>query len=206
MKDKWYGDNRDLVKWGVLVELANQHGVSKIVQVAYYRPEARPEIEIDGSEYPIPDAVAGHFPRDVMDIDRLSRSSRVHIKVLNSTFSNRRDTYMKEVQAALGELASPDLPCIIFLDPDKGLERKKPSLEHVLKSELKQVWEAMRGNDLLVFYQHKPHENNWIELRRGQFAKALDLPIEAAKIAHSKAATDVVFFFVKKLPSDSAPK
>lgn len=107
MKDKWYGDNRDLVKWGVLVELANQHGASKIVQVAYYRPEARPEIEIDGSKYPIPDAVVRHFPRDVMDIDRLSRSSRVHIKVLNSTFSKGRDTYTKEVSGGTGGTGFP---------------------------------------------------------------------------------------------------
>jgi hypothetical protein len=77
------------------------------VQVAYYRPEARPEIEIDGSKYPIPDAVVRHFPRDVMDIDRLSRSSRVHIKVLNSTFSKGRDTYTKEVSGGTGGTGFP---------------------------------------------------------------------------------------------------
>jgi hypothetical protein len=27
MRDEWYGDKRDLVKWGVLLHLAKQHGV-----------------------------------------------------------------------------------------------------------------------------------------------------------------------------------
>jgi hypothetical protein len=112
--------------------------------------------------------------------------------------------YMRGVKTVLGELASLDSPCIIFLDPDTGLEPKNPGLAHTLKPELRQIWEAMRGNDLLVFYQHKTHETKWIEPRREQFAKALDLPIEAAKIAQSKAATDVVFFFARKLSSCSA--
>jgi hypothetical protein len=81
VKDKWYGDNRDLVKWGVLLKLASLYGASRIVQVAYYRPET---IEIDGVSYPMSDAVMVHFSRSVMDIVRLNvddfpkRSNRSH--------------------------------------------------------------------------------------------------------------------------------
>jgi len=203
VRGKWYGDNRDLVKWGVLVQLANQHGASRIVQVAYYRREPETKLKIDGTEYPIPDAVVTHFPRDVMDIRRLGLSSGLEVEVVDSTFShaNRK----KYTQGVLAKLASFDSPCIIFLDPDTGLEQKGCKVEHVRKSELKEIWESMREKDLLVFYQHKPHEKNWIALRQEQFARALDLPVEAVKIAHSTAAdTDVVFFFAKKVPSGSA--
>ena len=33
MKDEWYGDNRDLVKWGALLELARRFDASCIIQV-----------------------------------------------------------------------------------------------------------------------------------------------------------------------------
>jgi len=38
MRDKWYADNRDLVKWGVLLTLAERHAAKHILQVLYYRP------------------------------------------------------------------------------------------------------------------------------------------------------------------------
>ncbi|WP_157844579.1 hypothetical protein [Dehalococcoides mccartyi] len=34
MKDKWYGDKRDLVKWGVLLTLAKMFSARRILQVA----------------------------------------------------------------------------------------------------------------------------------------------------------------------------
>ena len=37
MRDKWHGDNRDWVKWGVLLELANRYQARQILQVLYQR-------------------------------------------------------------------------------------------------------------------------------------------------------------------------
>jgi hypothetical protein len=36
MKDEWYGDKRDLVKWGVLLHLAATFKATRILQVPYY--------------------------------------------------------------------------------------------------------------------------------------------------------------------------
>jgi hypothetical protein len=58
VKDKWYGDNRDLVKWGVLLLLAKRYAAGRIVQVAYYRPEA---IELTVSSTPCPTLLPGIF-------------------------------------------------------------------------------------------------------------------------------------------------
>ncbi len=38
MRDKFYGDNRDIVKWGVLPELSERYKCAEILQVLYYRP------------------------------------------------------------------------------------------------------------------------------------------------------------------------
>jgi hypothetical protein len=185
------------VKWGVLLRLASQYAASRILQVAYYRPET---IEIDGVRHLMPDAVIRHFSRNVMDIARLN-SSGVQIEVFDLPLSSR-DAYMKGVQAALANLISFGSPCIIFLDPDTGLQpENKPGLEHVLESELAQIWGAMRDEDVLVFYQHKTHRKkgtSWIEPKQRQFESALHLPHGGAKMARGEPSADVVFFFAQK--------
>jgi len=44
VKDKWYGDKRDLVKWGILLTLAKMFSARRILQVAYYRPDLQDEL------------------------------------------------------------------------------------------------------------------------------------------------------------------
>lgn len=41
MRDIWYSDNRDLVKWGVLAHIARTQFLKTIVQVPYWRQEMR---------------------------------------------------------------------------------------------------------------------------------------------------------------------
>ena len=62
MRDKWYGDKRDLIKWGVLLRLADHFDAMRILQLAYYRPsEFVGRLEIDGQECDIPGEVIAHF-------------------------------------------------------------------------------------------------------------------------------------------------
>jgi hypothetical protein len=154
-----------------------------------------------------------HFSRSVIDITRLDvgDSPSVQIDVVNSPLSSRA-AYIREVQSALAKLVSLDSPCIIFLDPDTGLEPQDHSgLEHARESELAQIWKAMRGKDgctgrirgdLLVFYQHKPRiartKDAWWKPKQRQFECALGLSKGAAKMARGEAATDIVFFFAQK--------
>ena len=168
------------------------------MQIAYYRPAT---IEIDGTRHIMSAAVLSHFSRNVTDIAGLNSPS-VQIDVFDLPFSDR-EAYMHEVQAALANLNSSTPRCIIFLDPDTGLEPvNKPKPEHVLESELAQVWGVMRDGDVLVFYQHKTDRQRgtlWIEPKRRQFESALRLPSGASKMARGEAASDVVFFFAQKL-------
>ena len=63
MRDKWYSDNRDLLKWGVLLTLAERYAAKHILQVLYYRPTDWAGIELDGEQVPLPPAVIQHFRR-----------------------------------------------------------------------------------------------------------------------------------------------
>ncbi len=50
----WYGDNRDLVKWSVLVHLAKMNTAKRILQIAYFRDDDFSGVEIDGGKFDIP--------------------------------------------------------------------------------------------------------------------------------------------------------
>jgi len=195
MKDEWYGDKRDLAKWGVLVHLATRFRACRILQVPYYRPSAWEGLEIDGQPYRIPVAVVKHF-RDIGNIGKLKAPCR--IEVIETPFTNR-DQYAHVVRQAIGRRGRG--ASIVFLDPDTGLAPRKPGVEHVLESELAAVWECLRGRDVLVLYQHKTNRNGrpWVEPKRQQFEAALGLPRGSSGLAHApRLARDVAFLFASK--------
>jgi len=196
MKDQWYGDGRDLVKWGVLFHLAQAYSVKRILQVAYLRSSKWGELEIDGQKYPIPEPIKNHF-RNVRNISNLQCEPIVD--VLDSPFENRS----QYEQLIMGEIDHQH-PCIVFLDPDTGLEPdNKPGFEHVLGSELMDVWEKMVVGDVLALYQHQTNRKGqpWIEPKRKQFENALNLPTGRAKVAvgsNIAGAYDVAIYYCRK--------
>ena len=209
MQDRYYGDNRDLVKWGTLIELARQYQVKHILQVLYYRKnewnqkERKHEwgpIEIHGDNVfiaEIAEEVIRHF-RDVNLIRSLKLS--VSIEVLNEEFVDP-NTYHEYVIAEIN--ARSNKPGIVFLDPDTGLEPPsgKHDLTHVRDRELKAIWDSLTTDDMLVFYQHETNKNGepFIEPKIQQFAKAIGIQRERAKYAYAPMiARDVAFFFAKK--------
>lgn len=197
MRDEYYGDNSDLIKWGVLLHVAHEFGLQQIIQIAYLRDTKWDPIEIDGKEYPLPEPVIDHF-RSVRKIVNLPGDPV--IQVLDSAFEDR-NAYLQEVLSSIG--ACLDANCLLFLDPDTGLEppRSKPGWEHVLDSEIRSIWNALRADDVLVCYQHRTNRNSkpWINPKRVQLAKAIAVSIDAVKVAKAPGiASDVVFFFCRK--------
>lgn len=195
MRDIWYADNRDLVKWGVLLELATMYGIRRVLQIAYYRPSEFGPVVIDGQEYPIRPEVLAHF-RNLRNIPGLH--SDVSVTVFDRPFLDReeyREAATRFISAFHGQ------PSIVFLDPDTGLEPQNPAPEHVLEKEAKAIWEAMKTGDMLVFYQHQTNLKGepWIEPKRDQLARALGIPTQALKVANAPLiARDVAFFFARK--------
>lgn len=201
MKDKWYSDNRDLVKWGVLLQLAQLHDAVSILQVAYYRstPWEEKSIEIDGRAYPLPLEVLDHF-RNIKNIATLRSDARV--MVLDAPCHDRAQ-YLECILTAIRNL--PKEPAIVFLDPDTGLEPKKARLEHVRETELREIWHALRPGDVLVFYQHQTNRAGepWVSEKRAQFEKAVDLEPGGSKLAQGREIAGDVAFFIGQRP-DSA--
>jgi len=194
VRDQWYGDKRDLIKWGVLLHLAEDYGAERILQLAFYRPSKFGRIEIDGQKRDLPAEVISHF-RDLRTITGISSHPRV--TVFDVEFKDR-DEYLQSALTFLGAFASER--CIVFLDPDTGLEPQKPSFEHVRDEEAKDIWDAMKSGDIFVFYQHQTNRRgqDWVKPKKSQLAAALGGVGEIKKAEAPEIAKDVVFYYIQK--------
>ena len=195
MRDQWYSDKRDLVKWGVLLELARRYGAEHILQVLYYRPSSYGRLNIQGEECDLPPAVIRHFRR-INAVTSIQCEAKV--EVIEEVFKNRKP-YLDLV---LGRMhLRPHGPGIVLLDPDTGLAPSHPGPKHVLDKELEAIWRELRQGDLLVFYQHRTNRKGvpWIDAKREQFERAIGLASGASKLARAPSiAGDVVFFYARK--------
>ena len=134
MQDKYYADHRDLLKWSVLIRLAEQYRLSRIIQVAYLRPSVFPMIDIAGQRMELPSQVRAHF-RNIHNITPLHGD--ISISVFGRAFDNRT-AYHDAVTRYLTEFGCE--PRLVFLDPDTGLEPMgKPNFKHVLGSEARAI-------------------------------------------------------------------
>lgn len=195
MRDLWYADNRDLIKWGILLRLAGRFEAPRILQLAFYRPSEFGQLIIDGQSHNIPESVISHF-RNLRTIGSIS--SEIRVTVYDPVFEDR-PTHLQAVLALLPAFGRER--CIIFLDPDTGLESQNPSLDHVLNDEVRNIWTNIKNGDVFAFYQHQTNRAGqpWIEPKRNQLAEALQVQPYAIKIAQAPAiANDVVFFFIQK--------
>jgi hypothetical protein len=200
MRNQWYGDKRDIIKWGVLLELARRYRSEHILQVLYYRPSSFGPLNINGELCVVPEAVLHHFRR-VTAVSAIECNARVEL--IDELFEARAP-YLNLVLRRIH--ARPALSGIVFLDPDTGLapaanKRRKLGLQHVLETELKAIWTELRKDDLLVFYQHQTNRKGapWISDKKAQFERAIGLSNGAAQTAKAPSiAKDVVFFFVRK--------
>jgi hypothetical protein len=196
MKTVWFGDKRDLVKWGALIHLARQRNASVIVQVCFLNPYRLPRITLDGKAVPLPPEVIEHF-RSLRSVERLS--SQVTISVFDRRLKNRR-RYLKAVLEFIEKFAGQRR--VVFLDPDTGLTPGKTDSTHVSEAEVGQVWSALAPEDTIVLYQHQTNRKGmpWIQPKRKQFASAIGLPTASVKIAKgSRIAHDVVFYYASKV-------
>lgn len=197
MKDIWYADDRDLVKWAVLFRLAENFKSEKILQIAYYRPSNFGQIVIDGQKEDMPKDIISYF-RNIRNI--CLKESTVPIEVFDMIFKNRQ-VYTQAVVKYLS--ASYKEKLIVFLDPDTGLqpEKTRHKLEHVLEAEVREIFGALKPGDVFLFYQHQTNRKGqeWINPKKNQLAKAIGLSTKDIKCAYGpKIAKDVVLFYVQK--------
>lgn len=195
MRDIWYADNRDLVKWGVLLRLAEIYDAARVIHVVYYRKTDFGSLVIDGQRFDVPPSVLAHF-RDLRTVAAMH--SKVRITVFDPVFEDRH-AYLQSVTAIQAAFAQER--CVVFLDPDTGLEPRSPGLEHVVGAEALSIWNQTKVGDVFAFYQHRTNRagREWIEPKRQQLAEALGVAPDVLKIATAPAiAADVAFYYAQR--------
>ena len=194
MRDRWYGDDRDLVKWGGLLHLARRESVRTILYVAMYRPDVTTEPLLTArGPVALPTEVGRHF-RDIDDVQRLARATGVDIRVHKDQMTDRR-AYFAGVATLIQSQAAPIL---VFLDPDVGLVSEGPGPEHVASADVSVVFDAMRQGDLLVCYQYARRQKDWRGRARRAFANAPGIPAFEVEAIRSDLARHVLLLAVKK--------
>ena len=197
MRDQWYGDNRDIVKWSVLVHLARREAVSAILHVAMYRPgPAQPPLATARGKVDPPAEVFRHF-RDLDDIQRLAVATGLAIEVVKELFTDRL-AYFERVCERIKVKGRRGGPMLVLLDPDVGLAPDIHGPEHVTSTEVAAVFEVLRPGGLLVCYQHARKQKDWRGRARRAFANAPGLPSFEVEALESDVARDVLLLAVKK--------
>ena len=167
MRDNWYSDARDLVKWAALVHIAKREQLRAIVQVAMFRPGKRLTIETGSGRVEIPQGVWAHF-RDLRGIQTLGRTVGVEISVIDEPFAAKdRGPYFGRVVEALQRISGSKA---VLLDPDTGFEPDQPNANHVTGGDVRAIWNALGAGDWLLLYQHRWRDKQWISHANSKFA------------------------------------
>lgn len=80
MKDTWYGDQRDIVKWATLAHIATRESIQVIVQVPFLRHGTRHVLHTDNGQTTIPTEVWEFF-RDVSAVKSLGEDQRPESRI-----------------------------------------------------------------------------------------------------------------------------
>ena len=166
MQPIWNGDRRDRVKWAAIYYLSGKYRIRDIVWVVFKREETDPTLclyETDptlqkpDSTMPIPDRVWSHFS-DLERINELFDDGRT-IHIFSEPFEHHsRKEYINSVITLLSRVRKP---CLVFLDPDIGIDPSKATAECVTVDEIRKIWDRLKPHDILLVYQHANHAGNW---------------------------------------------
>lgn len=192
MRDAWFGDRRDVVKWAAVAHIASREQIEMVTHVAFLRRVPPFKLETpDGTEQINPSV--WQFFRDITTIRDLGSKLKLEIVVYSEDFKHR-STYTKQLSAKLGEISKRKL---VLLDPDTGIAPKQPTLGHVKHEDIRSFWDALRLGDWLVVYQHASRKKDWLGEPRRVLSEVCDgRPVAVYKA--SKLASDVAFLCVKK--------
>lgn len=205
MRDLWYGDKRDVVKWGTVIALARKRKIPVVLQVALYRPD-RPNYHliVDGTSEPLPVEVIRHF-RDIDHIQQLAVNVKLKINIHKDPFQwcaefhTREDFRKAYFNGVSNKIKQYGEPAIVFLDPDTGIAPESYGYEHVTRQEIQKVLRAMKHGDVLLFYQHAQIGNrDWLNSTKVKFGQAVGMGVPVDTITCNEIANDVAFFAVER--------
>jgi hypothetical protein len=161
MKDEWFSDHLDLIKWAIVHRLAASHGLQHVAHIAFFSPSKTPSIHIDVDDHPVNDVVWRYF-RDWKRMEQQSLGD-LRVRIFDQTWhGTARSDYVKSASCWLKQQKDARL---VLLDPDTGLAPTSGGdHRHLRPSEVNDIWLALKTGDILAIYQHAPRgKNQWMQ-------------------------------------------
>ena len=207
MKNQWFGDDADHLKWTGLIYLTQEHSIDHIVYITMLTESYRtvtPLTLLDdnaAADHQIANQVSDFFfeLKRLSRIDDLTSQFGITTEIPEIEFNHyRRAAYFCEVTALIQHT---DSPCVWFFDPDTGIEaptRRDPT--HIFIEELRAAWNAMTTGDILAYYQHERRrtDENWRTTTRNQFAAAINVPPKEIIMLESPNENDAILLAAVK--------
>jgi hypothetical protein len=206
------GDTRDLFKFDLVRQLMREiHELERFTFVPMLTEEKTRTKRIKSSKKELRRELktgsAGSLNRDLMEhLGRLQEieSDMEYFAGIRSYFKKERiiidvlseDRFSHETRRNYFENLLEKIPAqsLIYLDPDTGLEVKNPTRRHLLFEEVKQIYDHMDTNSILVIYQHIPRV-----IRKGYIKKRCgDLTGVIGTMPATITDNEIVFFILAK--------
>ncbi len=204
MKNQYFGDNRDLFNYDLVMQIMRAGLVDHFTFIPML---TKPDNTKHGGKTDRTKAKAGTKNKELMNfLDKCVREGRRNIKELEGFFQKEairmtiyakdkyftrehRQEYFKQIGDGLLRKS------LIFVDPDKGLEVKNSTEQHILYSEVKDLYRRMDKSSVLMiaqFFPRQPRQEylNWrCEELKEKITSDWPICIDDG---------DIIFFFLTK--------
>lgn len=199
MRHQWYGDNRDLVKWGAMFHLVEAPTPTRLLYVPMLTPDdpAPSTLALNG-RHPLSTQVCAFF-RDVAHIARLQWPAHVTFDMVPGPMDDRVGYFGRTARAIDG--ATRDVArLLVLLDPDTGIAPASGGgSKHVRPAELAGVYGRLRAGDVLAVYQHRWRDKGWLGSAKGRLAAAVGVSVQSVlSFACPEVAADVAVLALEK--------
>jgi hypothetical protein len=171
MKNQYFGDNRDLFKYDLILHITKKAVVSNFTFIPMLTPNEPPRKsrkKHEGEQRNRLMAKAGYKNQGLLKfLNRFNNKSERNIRHLDAWFKKKGvktvtlvDYFYHDERAKYFKEASKKLlhKSVICVDPDVGLEVKRTREKHILYAEVKDLYELMDNNSLLMIFQYIPRE------------------------------------------------
>lgn len=205
MKNKYFGDIRDLFKYDLISRICQENALTKRVLFIPMLTENDNRREGNINDYSkakagaqndelknFLDSCRKHDKRDVKEIERYFKSNGLEIHICYDPFINReRVKYFDKVKEKLHFFSHS----LIFLDPDIGLEiESNKDNKHLLYSEVEELYTKMDSHSILMLYQHFSRESH-LEYRCRRYK---DLEMRTNDYPLQISDNEILFFFLTR--------
>lgn len=204
MKDQYFGDARDYLKYQLLEELLAR--VPRLKQLVCVWMLTPPDNSGQGGVQfvanPHSPQLAAFLQRHLSIGDRRVRHMREYFAARGISYVPWGDQppYFTNATRAMYFSSLPDETlrgALVFLDPDNGLATGRLTAKHVSFEELVALRDRMDADSLTVFYQHSQRRRDFWEWMATTIRERLEAPVGYV------TASSVGFFVIPNNPSQT---